>query len=197
MTQKMPRVSTIPPEQWSDAAREAVAAFSQPLSEIGKNPAEDAAVYVPNVMTTLVQHPALAKAFLPFSKYLLQDSSLPDRSRELMILRVAWLRQCEYEWAQHVLIGKNAGLTDDEIEDVRLGADQPAWAPTDRLLVKAVDELHESACISDQTWEQLSAHLDLQQMMELVFTVGAYDMLAMAFNSFGLALDQGMKGFDQ
>ena len=176
MTQKTPRISTIQPEQWSDAAREAVAVFSQPLSEIGKNPTEDAAVYVPNVMTTLVQHPALAKAFLPFSKYLLQDASLPDRSRELMILRVAWLRQCEYEWAQHVLIGKRAGLTEEEIKHVSLGSDELVWAPIDRLLIKAVDELHESACISDQTWEGLSAHLDRQQMMELVFTVGAYDM---------------------
>lgn len=197
MTQNMPRIPTIPPEQWSDAAREAVAAFSQPLSECGKNAADDAAIYVPNVMTTLVQYPALAKAFLPFSKHLLQNSLLPDRSRELMILRVAWLRQSEYEWAQHVIIGKRVGLTDDEIKQVCLGSDEPAWAPIDRLLIEAVDELHEAACISDQTWEGLAAHLDLQQMMELVFTVGAYDMLAMAFNSFGLVLDPGMKGFDQ
>jgi len=55
--------------------------------------------------------------------------------------------------------------------------------------VRAVDELIGDATITDATWQALARELDEQQLMDLVFTVGAYDVLAMAFRSFGVELD--------
>ena len=63
-----------------------------------------------NVLGLFARHPDLARAFLTFNKHLF-DSTLPARTRELAILRVAWRRRCRYEWAQHVLIAKRAGIT--------------------------------------------------------------------------------------
>jgi hypothetical protein len=58
-----------------------------------------------------------------------------------------------------------------------------------------VDELFYDGFISDPTWASLAARFQTPQLMDLVFTVGAYKMLAMALNSFGMQLDSDMTGF--
>jgi alkylhydroperoxidase family enzyme len=62
----------------------------------------------------------------------------------------------------------------------------------DAALVAAADELIDDARVSDATWSVLAAELDQQQLMDVVFTVGAYDLLAMAFRSFDVGVDQDL-----
>ncbi len=107
--------------------------------------------------------------------------------------RVAALRRAEYEWAQHVHLAREAGLGDEEIERVLEGPGADGWSPLDATLLTAVDELVADAGISDATWSALAATYDVQQLMDLVFTIGAYELLAMAFNSFGLQLDEDLE----
>lgn len=133
-----------------------------------------------NVLGIFQRHPVLARAFLTFNMHL-NTSTLPVRVRELAIMRVAWRRGSKYEWASHVLIGRKAGVTEDEIEEVRTGADT--------LLNRAVDELDADSGLSDATYAALAADLDEHQLMDLVFTIGAYTMLTMALNTFGVELD--------
>lgn len=142
-----------------------------------------------NVLGLLGQHPALARAFLTFNKHLLFESSLPPRTRELAILRVAWRRRCGYEWAQHVLIARRAGITDEEIAEARAEV-------SDTTLARAVDELDTDSRLSDATYAQLAAELDDRQLLDLVFTVGTYGLLAMAFNTFEVELDPGLSAGD-
>ena len=59
-------------------------------------------------------------------------------------------------------------------------------------MLSAVDDLIATADISEGTWRVLATELDDQQLMDLVFTVGAYDVLAMAFRSFGVELDEDL-----
>ena len=137
-----------------------------------------------NALGLFARHPALATAFLTFNTHLLSRSStLPARTRELAILRVAWRRRCKYEWVQHLLIARKAGATDEEIAEVQKGS------PT--LLSRAVDELEVDGRISDPTYAELSAEFDDRQLLDLVFTIGAYDLLAKAFNTFEVELDPG------
>lgn len=51
------------------------------------------------------------------------------------------------------------------------------------------DELDARSTLSDATWSALSKHFTEAQRMDLVFTVGAYHLLAMAVNAFGLGVD--------
>ena len=74
-----------------------------------------------NVLGLFARHPDLARAFLTFNAHLLGTSTLPPRTRELAILRIAWRRRCRYEWAQHVAIARRAGVTAEEIAQVRSG----------------------------------------------------------------------------
>ena len=115
----------------------------------------------------------------------------------MLILRIAWLNRSEYTWGQHSRLARTLGFTDDELVRITQGPDAPAWPPFEATLLRAVDELHGEAFISDATWQALSAQYDTQQRMDLVFTVGTYNLAAMALNSFGVQLDEGLTGFPQ
>jgi len=147
-----------------------------------------------NVFRVLIRHPKLFQRFLPFAIYI-HTSTLPSRDRELLILRIAWLCQAEYEWAHHAISGKQAGLTDQEILRITKGPNVEGWSSFDATLLQAVDELHKNAFISDSTWVALAEQYTEQQLMDLVFTVGTYNLASMALNSFGVQLDEGVTGF--
>jgi alkylhydroperoxidase family enzyme len=140
----------------------------------------------------LAQHVELATAYNTFNGHILFATTLSPRQRELLVLRVAARRESEYEWRQHAVLAGDAGLDPDEVARVTVGPDAPGWSDFDAAMVRAVDELLDDACISDATWSVLAQDLDTQQLMDLVFTVGAYDVLAMAFRTFGLQLDDDL-----
>ena len=136
-----------------------------------------------NLVGLLAQHPELARAFLTFNMHLLASSTLSKRTRELAILRVAWRQRCQYEWASHLAIARRAGLTDEEIQQVRDGA------PT--LINRAVDELARDGDLSEATYQELAADLSDRQLLDRVFTIGAYDMLARSCNTFAVSPEPG------
>jgi 4-carboxymuconolactone decarboxylase len=172
------RVPPLPADQWDEAVDNALSGMLPPER---RNP--EAAG---NLLATLVRHPKLTKAFLRFNNHLMFSSPLPDRLRELAVLRVAHRRSCEYEWRHHVRMGGEAGLSDEVIDGLQRGE---ATDELDRAVIAAVDELEDKSEISDATWAILSEHLDERQRMDLVFTIGCYGALAMAINTFGVEPD--------
>ena len=148
-----------------------------------------------NIFRTFIRHPKLLKRWLVFGNHILFKSTLPPRERELVILRTGWLCRAEYEWGQHVIIGRAAGLTDDEIARIPRGPDASGWEPFDATLLRATDELHADHMVGDDTWEALGERYSAQQLMDLVFTVGQYTLVSMALNSFGVQLDPEVPGF--
>jgi alkylhydroperoxidase family enzyme len=93
-----------------------------------------------------------------------------------------------------VVIGKAAGMSEEDIDNIKIGA-EAGWSKHEALIIKAVDELHSDAFVSDETWVGLKETYSDQQMMDLVFTVGQYNMVSMALNSFGVQLDDYIEGF--
>jgi alkylhydroperoxidase family enzyme len=146
-----------------------------------------------NILTTLVRAEGLARRWLPFAGKLL-NGKIPPRDRELLILRTGWNCQAEYEWSQHVLIGRIAGLTDEEIDRVTEGP-EAVWDDFDRALLRAADELHEDWCVTERTWSVLSARYDTQQLIELPMLVGHYHMIAMTLNTLGVQIEPGLPRF--
>jgi len=144
-----------------------------------------------NIFRTLAHHPKLAKRWLVFGTHILGKSTLPPREREIAILRIGYLCQSGYEWQQHVAIARDAGLSDADIARCAEGADADGWSASERALIRATDELHEDAFVSDATWAELTQRFETQQVMDLVFTVGQYTMVSMALNTFGVQLEAG------
>ena len=182
----------LPREEWTEEVGQAIAALRPPDAERPLRRRKGGSKGH-NVLGTLARHPKLMHAYHTFNGHILFTSSLSPRQRELLILRVAALRKAEYEWEQHVVLAEEAGLDDQEIARIADGPDAPGWSTEDAAMVRAVDELVADAMISDATWAVLSETMDEHQLMDLVFTVGAYDLLAMAFRSFGVELDEDLR----
>lgn len=150
-----------------------------------------------NIFATLAHHPKLLKRWSAFGGTLLFGGAMPGRDRELLILRTAWLCKAEYEWGQHVLIGRASGITDEEIERIPGEEISNDWSPHEQALLRAADELHRDSTISDPTWEVLADRYDYQQLIEVCMVVGQYHMVAFTLNSLGVELepDPGLAQF--
>jgi len=177
-------LSPLPPEQWGD---DEYAAYGSLLGLSGEQVprAGSGHAYDPmnfSVVRTFVRHSALAKAFWRFNGYQLQRNSLPLRWRELAILRVAHRRQSAYEWGQHVKIALEGGITDDEIARLALGND--GFEGGDLLVLRATDALLIDGRIDQSLL--VDGDLDTHQVMDLIFLVGTYSMLAAAFETWQL-----------
>ena len=169
------------------------------FADTSKVPAADLERYkvngkVVNIFATLLNHPKLLRAWGRFGGYILSDEqTLPPREREIAILRIGWLNQAPYEWEQHVRIGKTTGLTDDDVDRISKGP-KAGWSKHDAALLQAADDLFENSVVSDETWKTLSEKYNTQQMMDLVFTIGQYNLVSWALNSLGVPLDDFLPG---
>ncbi|HEV7886707.1 MAG TPA: carboxymuconolactone decarboxylase family protein [Acidimicrobiales bacterium] len=142
-----------------------------------------------NIFGTLVRHPGLFRKWLPFGGKLLAGK-LPARDREILILRTGWNCGTHYEFGQHVVIAKGAGLSDDDIRAVVKGTGP------DGLLIAAADELHADSRIADATWAALADRYDERQLLEVPFVVGHYHMVGFVLNSLGVEREPGVPGFE-
>lgn len=171
-----PRIPALEPSEWDDKAREIMQPFVDSERDF-------------NVFRTMMNHPDLAERWLVFASHILMQSTLPERERELLILRIGHLCRAGYEWNKHADISRFLGMSEAEIESSRSGPETPGLSELDRLLLQAADELHSDAHISDTTWKGLAQNFSTQQLMDLVFTVGQYTLVSMALNSFGVQAD--------
>ena len=144
----------------------------------------------PRVLTTFARHRRLFRRWLPFAAGLIRGTEMPREDVELVILRTAWNCASWYEWAHHVVLAAAAGLDPSTPVRVGEGAGAEGWSPRQRALLLGTDELHEFRVISDPTWELLAGELREEELLELCFVVGHYEMLAMALNSLGVEPEQ-------
>jgi 4-carboxymuconolactone decarboxylase len=140
-----------------------------------------------NFTTVIVEHPALYRALMPLIAKLISGSDLPPRDREVLVLRTLALCDETYEYNHHVLIARNAGLTDLEIEAARTGSANLSWF--DRTLADAAEELVRDQRVGDETWQELEQRYSSVQLMEVVALVGGYTLMAMLTKSFGIELE--------
>jgi AhpD family alkylhydroperoxidase len=134
----------------------------------------------PAVFLTLGRNKRLFWGWLDFAARLMPGGRLPRRETELVILRVAHLSGCHYEFEHHTRLGRRAGVTGDDLGRVVEGPDAEGWTPREATLLRAVDSLHDHRDLDDDLWAELRTHLDEKRALELLFLVGHYEMLATA-----------------
>jgi alkylhydroperoxidase family enzyme len=142
---------------------------------------------------TMLKHPELLRRQLEVGQTLF-TGRLPARSRELAVLRIAWLLQAPYEWGEHVHIAKRYGVTPAEIEQVIVGSGAGGWAEADAALLRGVEELLTRQAISDETWADLARDWDEAQLIEFPMLVGHYVATAMVQNALRMRLTQENPG---
>jgi alkylhydroperoxidase family enzyme len=143
-----------------------------------------------NIYKTLAHDPELYRRWSGLGQYLLNGSTLPARDREIIILRMGWLCQAPYEWAQHARIAKAAAvLSEAEIRRIAQLPQSPDWSEFERTLIRMVDELRYETQIDDATWAALRAKYSVEQVIDALYTAGQYQLVSMALNSAGVQLD--------
>lgn len=195
-TQKS-RIEPILPSEWDEEILDALGAFPSSLNFVlsrWNEKSED--IRGMHVLGFFATHPALAKAFLTLNKHVAADTTLTTRERELLILRIGWLTKSEYEFGQHIILGRRAGITDDEILRLQEGPDAAGWSEDDADLIRAADDLHFRSRLSDSTWEKLSKRYDHKQIMDLIFVVGVYALMATAINTYNIPAEPGAADLD-
>ena len=148
-----------------------------------------------NIFRTLARHPRLFRKSMALGTELLIQGHLPPRVREVVILRVAWRTGSVYEWGQHVRIGRDSGLTDAEIVVLATESAGDDWSTAERLAVTVTDELCAADDLTDATWSSAAAEWGEQDLVELIFVVGNYRMLAGFLNAARVQPDDGLEGF--
>jgi len=177
MTQQAGTVPRIPPLEPPHAPEVA--------AELSRWMPRRAQVDPPKLFRTLVKHLPLAQAMLPMGKHLLSRAfSVGLREREVVIDRVCARCACEYEWGAHARVfGPAAGLGDDQLRASAIGAaDDPAWTATDALLIRLVDELHDSGHLSDDLWGSLARLWSPEQLLDLLVLAGWYHVISFVAN---------------
>jgi alkylhydroperoxidase family enzyme len=147
-----------------------------------------------NIFRTLARNKALEKGFLALGGHLLMGGAIPEREREIVILRVGWRSGSEYEFGQHTTIGLRAGLGAEEIDRLA-DAGSGEWSPDDAALVALVDELCDDNVVGQPTWDVLATRWNEEQLLELLVLAGYYRLVSGMLNSVGVALESQTPGW--
>ncbi len=155
----------------------------------------DATVRAPNVRATIAHNPALAKAVGGLTGTVLREGSTLRRQKELVILRTGWNCQSEYEFGQHTLFGKEAGISDEEIVALTRPLTTHPWSHDDGALLQMADDLRTDFTITDGTWAELAAHWSNPEIFEFIFAVLCYMMVSGFLNATGVQRESGVPGW--
>lgn len=150
-----------------------------------------------NIFGVLGRHPKLLKRFNLLGGFLLNKGLIPEREREIVILRVGWNAQAVYEFGQHTVIGRRCGLTDDEIAALTRAPHDHDWSASDLALIALADDLAADDCVSVGTWLALSVRWSDAELVELLVLAGFYRLVSGFLNSAGVQLDDGVPGFPE
>jgi 4-carboxymuconolactone decarboxylase len=172
-----PRIAPVPEAQWTEAQKQLVAKYVS-------------SGHADNALKTLLNLPELVDGVMPYTNYLLNESSLSVRQRELLVLRVAWLGGSQPLWSAYAPAGTRAGL---DVKRIAQGASQPGWDPLEADLLRLADQLYRNSSVTSATWEALSGRLDMFHLMDAVETVNHFIVLSMIYNSFGVQPDADAK----
>lgn len=173
MNKENKHLTPLPPSQWPPELDTIRQSLGVPL----------------NIHNIMAHHAGLTRAWMPFRNHIVADSSLEPRHRELLILRTAVNCDVAYEWEHHVVRGRDAGLSDDEILRVRNDPDSPDWQPAERLLLQAADECYCDSEIGELCLEGLGGHFNECQQLDIITTVGMYMTLATIIKTYKVPME--------
>ncbi len=138
------------------------------------------------VLLTFAHHPQLADLFSQFNIHLLSSSTLPVKQRQIAIMRLAWITKATYMWSSHLSTSVRAGLQPDMFGPIKVGAEDPYFTEFERVVIRATEELVDDRKVGDDNWRALMQEWSNQQMLDFLFTVGAYVAIAGVMRSTGV-----------
>ena len=166
-------LTPLPPEDWDESIQHIAQRLGNPL----------------NIHRMIAHNPALMEAYTPLRYHVVQDSALTGRQRELLILRVAYRIDSDYEWRHHVVRGKAAGLSEVEIERVKEGGQAAGWAADERHILDCVDQVIAEQQLTEETAAGLLKAVGAEGLLDAIFTVSVYLALGSVLRTFDVPSD--------
>ena len=125
----------------------------------------------------MANSPNAAKAMTGLAMYIRRGSKLDPRLRELAILQVGYLARSAYEYSHHVKIGREAGVTDD---DIRAIAEETAGRSSkldalSKIVLRAAREMTSDLAMSDESFAALEKALGREQTIDLALAIAFYN----------------------
>ncbi|MET0250839.1 MAG: carboxymuconolactone decarboxylase family protein [Novosphingobium sp.] len=143
-----------------------------------------------NAPPLMAHHLPLFNAWLDYNQFLSSDQlEIPVTLREIAVLRIAWHKRAGYEWYQHRVIGRRAGLSEEQLAAVSVGTAAAVWTDSERLAVRLADEIHANDRILPNTLDEAARHFGPRKLLELMWAIGTYGMLAWMFNSLEMPIE--------
>ncbi|NLG54337.1 MAG: carboxymuconolactone decarboxylase family protein [Rhodococcus sp.] len=142
-----------------------------------------------HLFSTLGRTRGLFRGWLHYSGKLMPGGKISRHETELIILRVAHLRDCSYEMDHHIRLGRRAGVTPEILDRVITGPGASGWSERHRAMLTAADEMLATKELSDNSWAALAEHLSERQLIEFVLLVCQYDGLATTIGTLHIERD--------
>ena len=165
------------------------------VAERAREAMKDQPVNAVNVAATMAHNRVVSKALGRFAQTMLFEGELPRRQVEIAVLRMGWNCQAVYEFGQHTLFGRDAGLSDAEIYATTRPIAEGGWSAADAAILQLVDDLYADDCVTDATWATASEHFSGPDIIHLLATAGCYRVVSGFLNSAGVQLDEGVPGW--
>ena len=168
--QLIDRTGSIATPSWGESIRLAVSDANQALKQSGKT------VRFEIAEANSGNSPDMARAFNSVGGFIRFNSKLDPRLRELAILQVGWLEKSEYEFTHHVKIGREFGVTDDDIAGLMAETEgKPSkLEPLAKTILRGAREMVRELAMSEATFAEIKKELSDEQMVDLVLTIAFY-----------------------
>ena len=148
-----------------------------------------------NVFKTMAHSPDLMQSWWSMMALLFSRLKLDPRLRELAILRLFQLRRCAYGYAHHVRIGKQAGITDEQIAAMADYAGSDLFSDLDKQVLEYTDAVTNLEDRSKELAAGLREHLSEQEVVELTFCIANWNLMAHLLLPLEIELEDAAKEY--
>lgn len=131
-----------------------------------------------NIFRAMANNPGIWQQYLRLGNALWTKSGLDTATRELIILRTAILQHSQYEWHQHVRIGRQAGLSDERIKALHHWRQSESFSAPERAILAYVDAAASSDHPLAEVHEELASHFPPDTLVAINLLTGFYTMTA-------------------
>jgi alkylhydroperoxidase family enzyme len=151
---------------------------------------EDNGARIMNFYRVVANSPGVARSAIKLGNSLISRTELSPKLRELTIMRIAKLCDCEYEWVQHTPVALQSGLTQAQLDVIGSWNESDAFNQEERAVLLYVDEVAKNVSVTDETFQAVRRYLDERQIVELTLAIGWWGMLARLFVPLEVEVDE-------
>lgn len=145
---------------------------------------------VPNLYRILGHSPDMLRGWIDLAWTLRLKATTPRRVRELMILHGARISMTAYEWAQHVPMALEAGVTQEEVDALMDGEFAATLSEAEKAALRLAGEVTAGPAASQACMAELKQHFSDAEIIELVLTASFYVCVGRTLKSLDVPLEE-------